>query len=332
MTFNLANYLLLATCLLTQLLPQALSRTTAALTLVELRRIWDAAPHNAFTDLIRFRNQWFCVFREGKGHVSSDGSLRVIVSRDGASWTSVALLSDPAADLRDPKLSISKNQRLMLNAAAALHPGAEFKHQSVAWLSRDGVVWDSPLKIGEPNLWLWRVVWHRGIAYGIGYDTIAARFIRLYSSKDGIQYRSLVPTLFENGRPNESALVFLPDKSCLCLLRREGGSSSAQFGVSRPPYLQWAWKDLGMRIGGPQLIRLPDGRLIAGGRLYEGGARMSLMWLDVSEGRLTEALKLPSGGDCSYPGMVWHKSLLWISYYSSHEGKASIYLAKVRLD
>ena len=29
--------------------------------------------------------------------------------------------------------------------------------------------------------------------------------------------------------------------------------------------------------------------------------------------------------------MVWHQGLLWISYYSSHEGKSSIYLAKVRL-
>jgi hypothetical protein len=40
---------------------------------------------------------------------------------------------------------------------------------------------------------------------------------------------------------------------------------------------------------------------------------------------------LPSGGDTSYPGMVWHDGLLWMSYYSSHEGKASIYLARIRL-
>ena len=46
---------------------------------------------------------------------------------------------------------------------------------------------------------------------------------------------------------------------------------------------------------------------------------------------LPKGLELPSGGDCSYPGMVWHEGLLWMSYYSSHEGKTSIYLAKVRL-
>ena len=37
------------------------------------------------------------------------------------------------------------------------------------------------------------------------------------------------------------------------------------------------------------------------------------------------------GGDTSYPGMVWHDGLLWLSYYSSHEGKTAIYLARVKL-
>ena len=56
--------------------------------LVEVRKIWDQAPHNAFTDLVRFKDRWFCVFREGKGHVSPDGALRVITSTDGEKWES----------------------------------------------------------------------------------------------------------------------------------------------------------------------------------------------------------------------------------------------------
>jgi hypothetical protein len=46
--------------------------------IVEVKKIWDQAPHNAFTDLIRFEGRWFCVFREGQGHVSPDGALRVL--------------------------------------------------------------------------------------------------------------------------------------------------------------------------------------------------------------------------------------------------------------
>ena len=70
---------------------------------------------------------------------------------------------------------------------------------------------------------------------------------------------------------------------------------------------------------------------MAAGRFYDGGARTSLAWLDAERGKLTEFLKLPSGGDTSYPGLVEHDSLLWVSYYSSHEGKTSIYLARVKL-
>jgi hypothetical protein len=41
-------------------------------------------------------------------------------------------------------------------------------------------------------------------------------------------------------------------------------------------------------------------------------------------------VRLPSGGDCSYPGMVWHGNELWISYYSSHEDSTtSIYLSRL---
>ena len=38
------------------------------------------------------------------------------------------------------------------------------------------------------------------------------------------------------------------------------------------------------------------------------------------------------GGDTSYPGPVLHEGLLWVSYYSGHEGKVSIYLAQVELE
>jgi hypothetical protein len=65
--------------------------------------------------------------------------------------------------------------------------------------------------------------------------------------------------------------------------------------------------------------------------LYDGGPRTSLCRIDPEAATLTEALTLPSGGDTSYAGIVLHKGMLWVSYYSSHEGKAAIYLAKVAI-
>ena len=79
------------------------------------------------------------------------------------------------------------------------------------------------------------------------------------------------------------------------------------------------------------MLELPDGRIVAVTRLYPGGTRTSISWLDVENAKLTEVLKLASGGDTSYAGLVLHDGLLWISYYSSHEGRTSIYLAKVRI-
>ena len=82
--------------------------------------------------------------------------------------------------------------------------------------------------------------------------------------------------------------------------------------------------------GGPNLIRLPDGRLVAVVRLYDGKVRTAVCAVDAEAGKLDELLALPSGGDTSYAGLVWHEGMLWISYYSSHEGRTSIYLAQVR--
>jgi hypothetical protein len=185
--------------------------------------------------------------------------------------------------------------------------------------------------IGQPDFWLWRVTWHDNLAYGIGYATTGKKQIRLYRSAEGKKFDVWVESLFDEGYPNETSLVFLPDQTCLCLLRRDGKPNSAQLGKSQPPYREWTWKDLGIPVGGPHMLRLPDGRLVAAGRSYDGGARTRLWWLDPDQPKLTEILTLPSGGDTSYPGLVFHEGLLWVSYYASHEGKTSVYLAKIKL-
>jgi hypothetical protein len=80
------------------------------------------------------------------------------------------------------------------------------------------------------------------------------------------------------------------------------------------------------------MIQLTDGRFVAAVRLYDKVVRTAVCWLDPQAGKLNESLTLPSGGDTSYAGLVLHDGLLWVSYYSSHEGKASIYLARVKIE
>lgn len=316
-------------------IPVAEGRTPQA-TLVEQYKIWDKAPHNAFTNLVRFKDEWFCVFREGQGHVSPDGALRIIVSQDGKEWESAALITSDTADLRDAQITVTPEGKLMLSGAAALHDDPDVKHQTMAYFSEDGRNWSEGVPIGDPNFWLWRVTWHKGACYGIGYATKyeGERSIRLYKSTDGRNFEALVPTLRSGEYSNESSIVFLEDDTALCLLRRDGDphKRTGLLGTAKPPYNEWTWQDLGARIGGPCMIQIPDGRFVAAVRLYDERVRTGICMIDPEYGTLTEVLTLPSGGDTSYPGLVWHDGLLWVSYYSSHEGKTSIYLAKVAFE
>jgi hypothetical protein len=309
------------------------AQTTPNVRLLELRRIWDRARHNAFTDLIRFKGHWYCAFREGKSHVCDTGRLRVITSPDGQEWTSAALMAWDGGDVRDAKLSIAADGRLMLSGAVRfLKPVEGQTHQSVSWLSADGKQWDGPFRIGDPNLWMWSATWYKSTGYSIGYSTAGRRFIRLYHTRDGEKWTTLADDIFPGGTyANETSLVFAPDDTCYCLLRRDSQEATAQLGTAKPPYTKWAWKDLGVRVGGPKMIQLPDGRFLATVRLYDEKVRTGVCWIDAEAGRLHEILTLPSGGDTSYAGMVLHEGLLWVSYYSSHERKTSIYLAKLRI-
>ena len=88
--------------------------SAADLELVSVTKIWDRAPHNAFTDLIRHEGQFLCVFREGAKHVSPDGAMRVIASKDGEAWDSVAVITSKTGDLRDAKICVKPDGTLSL--------------------------------------------------------------------------------------------------------------------------------------------------------------------------------------------------------------------------
>ncbi len=307
--------------------------TATAPEIVSLAKIWDAGPHNAFTDLIRFQDRWYCVFREAEDHVGGDGQIRVLVSKDGDAWTSAALIAETGIDLRDPKLSITPDGRLMVVAGGSVYEEKTLLgRQPRVMFSEDGRAWTPSQRVLEEGEWLWRVTWHKGRAYGVSYSILESEDrkdwrIRLFRSDDGVAYEAIA-TLEVPDRPNETTLRFVDDEM-IALVRREGGDCFGWIGASRPPYTEWTWHPTQHRLGGPNFIVLPDGAFWAGSREYPGGAKTVLARMTRTS--YEPVLTLPSGGDCSYPGLVWHDGLLWFSYYSSHEGKSSIYLARIRL-
>jgi hypothetical protein len=317
----------------------------------EVSKIWDAGKHNAFTDLIRFNNSWYCTFRQGDAHVGGDGKLRVLTSTDGVKWVAAALIEEKGIDLRDPKLSITADGRLMIVAGGSVYEGNKLlgRRPRVAF-SKDGKTWTAPQRVLGEGDWLWRVTWHDGKCYGVAYDASqratkdakeaattgivepgpADWKLKLFVSNDGEKYE-LITHLDVPGHPNETTLRFLPDGEMLALVRREGGNTRGWVGTAKHPFKNWTWKELPARIGGPNMISLDGGPILAAVRLYDSKVRSAICVLDPKAGTLDEVLKLPSGGDTSYAGLVFHDGLLWVSYYSSHEGKSAIYLAKLRL-
>ncbi|HVV00171.1 MAG TPA: exo-alpha-sialidase [Verrucomicrobiae bacterium] len=330
----------LALCV-ASLVPYA--RSAETFQLISAKKIWHGAAHNAFTDLIRFHGKWFCVFRESQAHVGGNGRIRALASPDGDEWKSAALLNEEGIDLRDPKISSTPDGRLMIVMGGSVYAGKTLKErQSRVAFSNDGSHWSAPHRVLAKGDWLWRVTWNGGKAYGFSYGSTASSpagkphskgmAVQLVESDDGISYRRIA-ALDVPGSPNETTLRFGPGGQCIALARREAGDRQAWIGSSHAPYTDWHWHAAGLFIGGPDFSVLPNGAMVASGRELDAqphhGARtfVGTMTLD----KVTPALVLPSGGDCSYPGMVWQDGILWISYYSSHEGATDIYLAKVKM-
>ena len=119
---------------------------------IKSTKIWDQANHNAFTDLVHFQGEFYCTFREGTGHVpgdtGKDGGIRVIKSVDGKEWASVTLLKLDQYDLRDPKLSIAPDNRLMLLMGSTDYDGKIMKARLPrVSFSIDGKAFSAPIPV-----------------------------------------------------------------------------------------------------------------------------------------------------------------------------------------
>lgn len=310
--------------------------------LLASRKIWAEAPHNAFTGLVRHQGRFVCVFREADAHIPGiDGTIRVLGSDDGQSWSSLALLEETGVDLRDPKLDVMPDGRLMLLMGGSVYGEAPGKRgrkfqraRTRVAFSKDGSDWTKPAPVSVEGQWLWRVTWHEQAGYGFGYrlnPTDDASGFTLWKTTDGIDYARVAdPKLPAGTQPNETTIRFLADGSMVALARSESQPRHAFIGTSRAPFTDWRWSDGGHPAQGPDFLVLGDGRMLYAGRDFPDGARTVVGVMSTEE--LTPLLTLPSGGDTSYPGLVWHDGKLWVCYYASHEARTSIYLAEIAVE
>jgi len=320
----------------------------------EDRVIWDVSRIGdgsdwriEFPDLVRFKGSWFCAFREGKIHGNHpSGRGRIIRSRDGQSWESVALFDWSGGDVRDPRLSITADGALMLNSSIffvsseprpngnfyrldrAGTPSTEAENevarQSVTWVSSDGVNWSAahacPTGV---NTWRWDVAWHNGMGYSVAYTGKHGQGA-LYRTRDGRNWQLLCDDFFPDSGGSEAALAFPENDLCVCLLRQpalNGHVVTAVLGIGRGPSWQtWEWRPLHLDWGDvaagvpskPRPAPFAGPKLIelSDGRLIAAGRNLGLWLLDWEK---AFARKFAESLGPSYPGVAEHDGRLWVT-------------------
>lgn len=133
--------------------------------------------------------------------------------------------------------------------------------------------------------------------------------------------------------PKAAALAFDGDQA-VCLLSRSNGPNSDRstlIGRSNAPYTDWNWTWFGLQVSHPNLVRTPDGRIVAGVGLHEPRQRTSLCVLDRTSGELAEVLELPTRGRAIDVGLATHDGHLWASCHLADGGEYQVHVEKIVL-
>jgi hypothetical protein len=297
---------------------------------------WDAVAdgtHNSNTDLIHWNDTFYLVHQTSPFHFGTSRSRLIVrTSQDARHWTNVAELRASRGELRDPKFAVI-GDRLFLYALGNMTWDAE-PYTTFYTSSEDGRAW-SDLTEAEPQGWLfWRPKTLDGTTWYVpAYWHEHGRSI-LLSSTDGEDW-SIVSTVYEGERNDETDIEFLPDGRLLATARLEGTGgifgdrrAGTLIAVASPPYREWSrTKSYVTRLDGPRLFS-HEGIVFAVGRYQPtrtplvaeqgsvfGRKRTSLFL--VGEDGLTYLSDLPSAGDTSYAGTVVQGDTLYVCYYTS---------------
>jgi hypothetical protein len=319
----------------------------------QVRRVFHNGEHNAFTDLVRFRDRFYLCFRScPDGHmVHPTASIIILASDDAQAWEQVHQFRVAKRDTRDPHFLVFRDRLFVYTgtwysgeATMAVEDYDLNQHLGYAAWSEDGGAWHGPEMLeGTFGHYVWRAAAHGDTAYLCGRRKIgfeigprgeghAVESLMLESS-EGLVWRKR--GVFQDIAGDETAFLFEPDGTVIGIGRRS--APTAQWLRAAPPYDTWQRGDLNAHVGGPLLARWGD-RYVVGGRKStpDRGPKTTLWWLVDQE--LQEFTELPSGGDNSYPGFVaLSPTRALVSWYSSHEQTAAgepitaIYLADLQI-
>lgn len=299
--------------------------------------IWNKTPHCAFTDLTVYNGRLYCCFREGTAHVpttkSEFGGIRILSSDDGTTWRDCGLITQPDYDLRDPRFSVSPDNRLMLMVGRYLptppdepYPWTQVKFITDREIANSAFTSDNFLDINIENnqhlsnFWLWRSKWFGDESWGIAYK--GDNLPLLVKSTDGVNY-TLVAILQAAG--NEADIEKLPNGEMLIVMRSATSDGHAYIGLASEPYTNWLWVEHETWLHSPAIQTVRGETYVAcrapyGTTLYR-----------YNEWQLSPIVALEISPDNAYPGLAAFGDKLAISYYSSQTGNAAVYFSQIPL-
>lgn len=148
-----------------------LTGSTAAVELPEIkvtniRRVFHNGEHNAFTDLVRFNDQFYLTFRTcPDGHmVHPTASIIIMTSTDLKHWKQVHQFSVKERDTRDPHFLVFREKLFVYTGtwycgetSPAYSEYTLNKHLGYAVWSPDGTAWSEPTMLeGTFGHYIWR--------------------------------------------------------------------------------------------------------------------------------------------------------------------------------
>lgn len=301
---------------------------------ISVTKVFGDGRHNMNTTLARWNGRYWLAFRTGSKHGSDDGATVVLASDDGKKWQKVHSIDSPS-DERDvqfvattkrlflyvPNIERSKSKGLLVNMTVTT--------------TGDGKTWTKQQPVYQPQFVLWRPLLHDGKFWATAYrpGSYGSRILDLIRSNDGLKWEK-VATMRKGHAESETTLLFVGNK--LLAFHRDAGKVSRGFLMTaKPPYTEWSEpQPLPTMLNGQSAYTFKGVHYLLTRTIRRDGKTQHLgtmIYTVDDEGKITPYCKLPSKGDCAYPTALQVDKEMWVSYHSSHEGAANIYLARVPL-
>jgi hypothetical protein len=293
--------------------------------------------HNENTDLIRWGDKTYLVFRGGEASQigSPTARLKIWESSDaGDTWSMTAEVFMQNRDVRDPKF-VLENNKLAIYAISRV-PGVHVRDAGgLAWTVRtettDGRTFTPAVRVYDETWGFWRFARHNGTLYATGYNDGDTQ-VGFFSSPDGVSWTKISPIYdVANDAPSEAELQFFGD-TAVSLVRLDNGTTLLDDGqtavcVAQVPYASWDCnRKLDKRLDGPNWFS-HNGHQYVIARKHLSGTRKRTAVYELlgdlttpsSPITLNELFELKSSGDTAYVGvMPLSGDQFLVSWYSTN--------------